>query len=73
MILKIRDELRGGHVHVDFFIGPDADHLAKSGTLVFNVREWHLVGLMLAYGAAHIGDMGISLVGLDILPATGPT
>lgn len=37
MIRLRQTETRGEHVHVDVFIGPDADHLALCGRLV--VRE----------------------------------
>lgn len=40
MILRLKAEPRGGHVHVDVFVGPDADNLAMSGRLVFSVDEW---------------------------------
>jgi hypothetical protein len=66
MILKLRDRHMGGHVHVDVFIGPDADHLAKSGELVFKVSEWIAVGLTLAFGSAYVGeDGGVEVVGLE--------
>jgi len=72
MILKIRDRLLGAHVHVDVFIGPDADHLAKSGELVFTVREWCAFGALLAYGAAHIGeDVGLIFGGIEAMKRAG--
>lgn len=39
MIFKLRSALLGGHVHIDVFVGPDADHLAKTGTLVMRPDE----------------------------------
>ncbi len=43
MILKLRIEQRGGHVHADVFAGVDGDHLALSGRLVFTREEWSLL------------------------------
>lgn len=39
MVFKLRTELLGAHVHIDVFVGPDADHLAKTGTLVMRPDE----------------------------------
>lgn len=52
--IKLRCEARGAHVHVDLFIGPDADHLALSGRLVFRVGEWQLFGAALLLGVDHM-------------------
>lgn len=51
MIIKFRDERRGNHVHSRVFIGPDEDHLALAGTLVFNIGEWQMFGACLLSGA----------------------
>ena len=50
MIIKLRDERRGEHIHTRVFIGEDKDHLALSGTLVFRVGEWQLFGAALLLG-----------------------
>jgi hypothetical protein len=68
MVLKIRDALKGDHVHVDFFVGPDADHLVLAGTLVFRIPEWAAVGVTLAFGSAHVGE-NVQVVGSDGLRA----
>jgi hypothetical protein len=39
MKFKLRNEKRGGHVHIDVFVGPDEDHLALAGTLVMRAGE----------------------------------
>lgn len=52
MMMKLKDTLRGGHVHVDVFVGPDADHLAHTGTLVLRLGEWRAVELAFAMAAA---------------------
>lgn len=41
MTIKLRLEERGGaHVFVGVFVGPDADHLARSGLLTMRGEEW---------------------------------
>jgi hypothetical protein len=45
-------ERKGEHnIHVRLFIGPDSEHLALSGTLVFRVGEWQFFGAALILGA----------------------
>jgi len=39
MTLKLKKQHLGGHIHVDVFSGPDADHLALAGSLVFLPAE----------------------------------
>lgn len=39
MTIKIKKEVLGGHAHLDVFVGPDADHLAKAGHLVLREGE----------------------------------
>lgn len=51
MILKFREQLLGGHVHVDVFVGRDRDHLANAGRLVFGVDEWPTLAAALQNGA----------------------
>ncbi len=59
MILKLRDKLLGDHVHVDVFIGPDTEHLAKAGTLVFRVHEWRAFGVMISLGSTRMAELGL--------------
>lgn len=40
MTFKLNHELRGGHVHIAVFSGPDKDHLGKCGDLVMREEEW---------------------------------
>lgn len=40
VILKIRHELLGGHVHATFWMGKIDRTLAKNGDLVFTPEEW---------------------------------
>lgn len=38
--IKFREDTRGSHVHIDVFVGPDEEHLANAGRLVFREDEW---------------------------------
>jgi hypothetical protein len=51
MIIKLRDERRGPHIHTRVFIGEDEDHLKLTGTLIMDVGEWQLFGAALLMGA----------------------
>ena len=51
MIIKLRSERRGAHVHERVFVGPDTDHLALAGVLIFDVGEWQAFGAALGLGA----------------------
>lgn len=41
--LRFRVEVAGGHTHVAVFAGPDQDHRALLGNLVFLNEEWKLL------------------------------
>ena len=61
MIIKLRSERRGEHVHERVFVGPDEDHLALAGTLVFDVGQWQEFGAALMLGAAQMhGNLVVS-------------
>lgn len=47
----MKTERKGEHVHARIFVGPDLDHLALSGTLVFRLDEWLQFGAALCTGA----------------------
>ena len=51
MTFKTKAEKKGGHVHVRFYSGPDEEHLALNGKLVFTVEEWSLFRITLLMGA----------------------
>ncbi len=51
MIIRMRDERRGDHIHTRVFMGKDEDHLKLTGTLVMDVGEWQLFGAALLIGA----------------------
>lgn len=51
MVIKLRSERRGSHIHETVFVGPDEDHLANSGTLVLEMGEWQDFGVALSLGA----------------------
>lgn len=63
MTIKLRLEERGGaHVFVGVFVGPDADHLARSGLLTMRAEEW--IGLLDPPDEGHcivVQDGGISV------------
>ena len=52
MIIRLRDERLGEHIHTRVLIGEDEDHLARSGRLVFRIGEWQLFGAALLLGAS---------------------
>ncbi len=54
MIVKLKSERRGNHVHERVFVGPDPDHLALAGTLVFGVGQWQAFGAALGLGATQM-------------------
>jgi len=51
MIFKLRSERRGAYVHERVIVGPDNDHLALAGTLIFALGEWQAFGAALGLGA----------------------
>jgi hypothetical protein len=54
MIVKLRDELKGKHVHSRIFMGVDEDHLQLCGTLVMDIGAWQIFGAALLLGADHM-------------------
>lgn len=71
MNVKLHAETRGGHTHVDVFVGPDSDHLALSGRMVFTRDEWsalqhfaaQVAGLIDVFEPPSSGD----LVSIDVV------
>lgn len=72
MILKLAEHLQGAHVRVTVYVGPDTDHLAHAGQLVFRLDEWPTLAAVLENGCpgvvlrgpcpacghtGHVGDM----------------
>ena len=51
MILKMRHEKMGKHIHTTFFSGEENCTLANLGTLVMDVGEYQLIGAALLLGA----------------------
>lgn len=41
--IRLYGSRQGGHTHIRVFVGPDADHRAKAGDLVFRNEEWDLL------------------------------
>jgi uncharacterized membrane protein len=58
--IKLRCQQRGGHMHVDLFMGPSGGTLALSGRLVMDPEQLKLLARVLAYGA--VGTEGVDLV-----------
>lgn len=52
MIIKLRQDTRGGRRLVSLYIGPDVDHLQNAGHLVLSVDEYDLFVAALRVGAA---------------------
>jgi hypothetical protein len=55
--IKFRYEQRGGHVHVDVFMGPTGGTLALSGRLVMDPEQLKLLASVLEYGAVNTDDV----------------
>ena len=71
MIIKLRSERRGAHVHERVFVGPDSDHLALAGVLIFNVGEWQAFGAALGLGASQThGQVKVVFEGDEQVVAT---
>lgn len=54
MILRLRGERRGDHIHARLFAGETEGALGNCGALVFRIAEWQLFGAMLTAGARQI-------------------
>ena len=66
---KTKAEKKGGHVHVRFYSGPDEEHLALNGRLVFTIEEWLLFREMLLIGAS--GMSGVTVITQGYLTWSG--
>ena len=48
---KLKSEVKGIHIHEHVFSGPDKDHFALCGTLIFShIGEWQVFGAALRLG-----------------------
>ena len=65
MVFKLKSKRRGDHVHEQVFVGPDVDHLALVGTLVFRIGEWQEFGAALGLGAERMHGMKVVFVGSE--------
>jgi hypothetical protein len=50
MIILLRSELRGAHVHADIFVGPRLGELALAGKVVMRPEEYALYECALMRG-----------------------
>jgi hypothetical protein len=65
MLLKIKHTRKADHVHARVFIGPDAEHLALSGELIFSPVEWQCFSYAL-------GQSGTACtISIERLPQSG--
>ncbi len=51
LAVKLRQQIRGAHVHIDVFVGADAEHLENAGHIVVGPKQAHLLTAALAVGA----------------------
>lgn len=52
MIIKLRNELRGNHIHMDVFTSSnDNQTFTLCGKLVLNIAEWQSISAALLLGA----------------------
>lgn len=52
MILKLRAEKRGKHIHETFFVAKEENRTFQNiGTLIMEMGEWQMVGVALLLGA----------------------
>ena len=54
MYLVLKSDRRGDHIHERVFMGPDAEHLALTGTLIMDVGQWQEFGAALLLGATQM-------------------
>lgn len=72
LLVRVRDERRGHHVHTRVFVGHDADHLALSGTLVMDIGQWQAFGCALLIGADRLGPHHLRVECPDSLAVVEP-
>lgn len=72
LTLKLKSRRAGKLVREQVFIGPDADHLALAGILMFEVGEWQLFGAALLAGARQThGQFVVVTEGDEAVVTTG--
>lgn len=57
VVVRTRWRYAGRHVHARVFVGPDYDHLALAGTLVFGQDEWPTIEPVLEAAGQIIQEM----------------
>ena len=55
MIIKLRSEKLGEHIHDTIFMGEQEGSLASVGKLVMRIGEWQIFGATLLLGAKSTG------------------
>jgi hypothetical protein len=71
VVIKLRAEKLGEHIHETVFMGVDKDHLQNAGKIVMNIGEWQMFGALLLMGAEqvkrHRQAQGLSYVDVEVL------
>lgn len=62
MLIRLRSERGGGHVHTRMFVGVDADHLQLTGTFCMDAGQWGLFNNILEVGADEVRGMHGNIV-----------
>jgi hypothetical protein len=62
MVIKIKSERGGDHVHQKVFMGPDKDHLACCGDLCMRIGEWQVFGAAVLLGAERMTKQHVEVI-----------
>ena len=54
MILKLKSNRHGNHVHTDMWMGEDRDHLASIGSIIQHIGEYQLFFAAIGLGIEHM-------------------
>ena len=71
MVIKLRSEKRGEHIHETVFMGVDRDHLQNAGVIVMRIGEWQMFGALLLMGAEQVKktrqSQGVDYLDVEVL------
>jgi len=56
LVIKLKSELKGQHIHETIFAGEEGKTLRNLGKLVMDVGEWQSFGCALLLGADHMNN-----------------
>jgi len=57
MILKLRYETKGAHIHVEVFVGPHDEALGLAGTLTLRPAEWEVFRAIIDAGEVEVENV----------------